>query len=409
MLKNNPQTAILPLFLILFIDGMGLSLLFPVLNSIIIDPHSTFLPASFSLGTRAFIYGLIIGIFNICWFFGAAVLGDLSDSVGRKKSLMICLIGACLGYLLSAVAVVAQSLGTLIAGRIIAGFTAGSQPIAQAAIVDISPPSRKARNLGIIVLAISLGFILGPLFGGILSDNQLVSWFDFSIPLYFAAFISLLNALLLWKLFHETLPRTGIIRIRLKHAIDIFISAFQHKKVRALSVVFFVMVLGWGNFFTFLSLFALERYDFTPLQVSLLLADLGIGFSIGSGYLVDRLGRRFSLHKITVLGFLFTALGITLPLIFHNIVLLWLVMAPVGATISVGYASILAIFSNQVSPDEQGWVMGVTGAIGAVCFGFNSFVTGYLVNFGAEVPMYLAIIGISLSALLMFFIGENHD
>ncbi len=74
----------------------------------------------------------------ICWFFGAAILGDLSDSVGRKKSLMICLIGAFLGYLLSAIAIAFHNFWFLILGRIIAGFTSGSQPIAQAAIVDIS-------------------------------------------------------------------------------------------------------------------------------------------------------------------------------------------------------------------------------------------------------------------------------
>src|SRR3990167_4007267 len=106
MSKHSSFAACAPLLLVIFIDGMGLSLLFPVLGSIIIDTHSHFLPATVSISMRDFLYGLTIGIFMICWFFGAAILGDLSDTIGRKKALMVCLIGSFFGYLLSAMAVV---------------------------------------------------------------------------------------------------------------------------------------------------------------------------------------------------------------------------------------------------------------------------------------------------------------
>ncbi|AML48313.1 hypothetical protein AYM02_02945 [Coxiella burnetii] len=88
-----------------------------------------------------------------------------------KKGAVGCLIGSFLGYLLSAFAVGIHSLTFLILGRVIAGFTAGSQPIAQAAIVDVSSEAHKARNIGLILLAISLGFIIGPIIGGVLSDS----------------------------------------------------------------------------------------------------------------------------------------------------------------------------------------------------------------------------------------------
>src|SRR5438105_1114250 len=158
-----------PLFLVLFIDSMGLGLVFPILNALVIDPHANFISASFSANARNLLFGFTISIYMFCWFFGAAFLGDLSDQIGRKKSLMICLLGACFGYLFSALAVVVNSYLLLIIGRIIAGFTAGSQSIAQAAIVDISLPEHKARNLGLILFFASLGFIVGPMIGGILS------------------------------------------------------------------------------------------------------------------------------------------------------------------------------------------------------------------------------------------------
>lgn len=369
MTTRKTLSVIAPLFLVLFIDGMGLSLLFPVLNSIIIDPRSDFLAASVSITTRDFLYGLTIGIFMICWFFGAAILGDLSDTVGRKKALMICLIGSFLGYLISAFAVLEHSLTFLILGRVIAGFTAGSQPVAQAAIVDISPPEHKTRNIGFILLAISLGFTLGPIIGGFLSDSQLIHWFNFSTPLYFASLIAFFNAGLLWLLFKEAFHQTKEVKIRLHHAINIFLSAFRHKRVRMLSLVLLVMIYGWSNFFTFISLFALQRYQFTSIKVSLVMADIGIGFSIASSYFIDIFVNRYHMKNIIVISFLLAALGILVIVAVHSSIFLWIMLAFIGAAVAVGYSTILALFSNQVGEDEQGWVMGVTGSIMALCFG----------------------------------------
>ena len=194
-----------PLLLVLFIDGMGLGLVIPVLNGLIFDPNSQFLPANdFSPLMHNVIYGAIISIFMLCWFFGAAVLGDLSDQIGRKKSLIICLLGAFLSYLLSAWAVNASSLTLLLLGRVIAGVTSGSQPIAQAAIIDLSTPETKARNLGFILLSLSLGFIFGPLFGGLLSDKNISPYFNFATPFYFATLISFINIVFLYLFFNET-------------------------------------------------------------------------------------------------------------------------------------------------------------------------------------------------------------
>jgi len=237
--------SVAPLFLVLMIDSMGLGLLFPILNSIIIDPKVSFLSAGVPIGMRDIIYGITVGIYMLSWFFGAAFLGDLSDTVGRKKALMICLVGAVLGYSISAIAIMMKSIVVLIIGRIVAGFTAGSQPIAQAAIVDVSSPENKARNLGFILLAVSIGFVLGPIAGGIFSDSHIVSWFNFTTPFYFAALISALNAVLLWLFFHETFYRTEKVKLKFHRAIEVFISAFQHRKIRELSVVFFVFILSW--------------------------------------------------------------------------------------------------------------------------------------------------------------------
>ena len=82
-MKNKFFIKAAPLFFVIAIDSMGLGILFPILSSMIIDVHSQFLPAATSLFNRELLYGMIIGIYMLCWFFGAAMLGDLSDIVGR--------------------------------------------------------------------------------------------------------------------------------------------------------------------------------------------------------------------------------------------------------------------------------------------------------------------------------------
>jgi len=409
-MNQSRLLANFPLFIVLFIDSMGLGLLFPILNSIIVDPASAFLPAMTSIAMRDFLYGLTVGIFMLCWFFGAAILGDLSDTIGRKKALILCLIGSFFGYFIAAVAIWFHSLTILIIGRIIAGFTAGSQPIAQAAIVDISSPEHKARNIGLILLAISLGFVFGPIIGGVLSDPQLVHWFTFGTPLYFAAIISLLNAFLLWVTFKETFHITGKIQIKWHHAVKVFISAFQQKRIRFLSLVLLVMILGWSDFFTFISMFMLDRYHFTPLKVSLFLGALGLGFAIGCGYLVEFCAKRFAFKYSVMVGILLAAIGVLVILLVNSVIMSWLAVVFIGITLAVAYSTILTMFSNQVDENEQGWVMGVTGSIMALSFGISSLLTGVVIQYGgASLPLAIAVLGLSIAGLLMGAYRPKHN
>ena len=356
------------------------------------------------LATREFLYGLVIGIYMICWFFGAAILGDLSDICGRKKSLMICLAGACIGYGLSGIAIGASSIVLLIVGRVIAGFTAGSQPIAQAAIVDVSSEEHKARNIGFILLSVSMGFILGPLLGGVLSDNHVVSWFSFSTPMYFAALLSLLNMLLLQMLFKETFVKSTPIKIKLSRAVTVFIEAFQHKKIRKLSIVMLFMILGWSNYYTFIPFYVHEKFHYTTLQQAYFMAMLGIGFSIGSAFLVDYFSKRFNNRNNVLVGMIIAAIFIGFVLFNINEVADWFFTIIIAASICVAYSIIITLFSDEVGPDEQGWVMGVMGSLMAFCFGVTAVLTGVLVQLGINLPLILAMSGLLLAAVLMLFL-----
>lgn len=160
----------LSLMVVVFVDIMGQGLILPIINTLLIDPSSKFLDASTAHGTREMLYGLLIGVFYIFWFFGAAYISKLSDYIGRKKGIEICLLGALAGYVLTVIAIEASNFYLLLLGRAISGFTAGNQPITQAALIDINrTDEERTRNMGRIVAASALGLVAGPLIAGLLS------------------------------------------------------------------------------------------------------------------------------------------------------------------------------------------------------------------------------------------------
>ena len=97
------QLLRLSLMLVVFVDVMGQGLILPIINTLLIDPNSTFLPASMGHGTREVYYGVLMATFYVFWFFGAAYISKLSDYIGRKNGMVICLIGALAGYMLTIV------------------------------------------------------------------------------------------------------------------------------------------------------------------------------------------------------------------------------------------------------------------------------------------------------------------
>lgn len=390
-----------PLFLVLFIDSMGLGLVFPILNAILFDPSVHFFSGFISNTTLNFLYGLTIGTFMLCWFFGAAFLGDLSDQIGRKKSLMICLSGAAIGYLCSAFAILFSSFYLLILGRIIAGFTAGSQSIAQAAIVDLSSTEHKARNLGFILFFCSLGFAFGPIIGGVLSASSLVPWFNYALPFYFAAAISLLNAILLHLFFRETFLSKHKIKLKFNHAMYIFISAFKHDRIRQLSLIFLIMMFGWSGFYSFISMYLLKIYHFSALKNGFYMGLMGVGFGIGTGFLIEPLTKRFSLKQCTIAGILFASASTIFTIFAPKEIYVWIHVIIVAIAIAVSYSTILTLFSNQVDKEAQGWIMGITGAIMAFAFGINGFALGFLANISPAIPLLISAGWLFVSAILM--------
>ena len=171
-MKVKHLSVIMPLFVVIFIDTLSGTLLGPILPILFVNSPDSILSPEISPVVRYFLFGFTSSIFFIATFFASPILGDLSDRWGRKKVMMISLFGAFVGYLLSVVAVLIHAISLLLLGRMIAGIMAGSIAAAKASVIDVSTDSNKTTYIGYILLALSLGTIIGPLLSGILSNSE---------------------------------------------------------------------------------------------------------------------------------------------------------------------------------------------------------------------------------------------
>ena len=401
MINNKLKIYTLaPLFLVLIIDAMGIGLVLPLLGPLFISRTSGIVSVTMSIGMRNLLYGITLAIFCVFMFFGAPFLGDLSDHIGRKKVLLICLYGTAIGLAISALGVHINSLFLLIAGRAVAGFMCGSQALAQAAIVDISTEDDKATNLALIAFASCFGFVLGPIMAGLLSDENLWSGFGFATPFWAAGALALVNGTCLIFTFKETFFPKAIQRLKLTKGVEVFISAFTNKTIRKLAAIFLIAEMGWALYFQFLPLYLIAGFNYSTAQIGHIMAWMGTVFAISLLFIMRLIVKVFKIEQIAYFSMGLTAIGILLAL-FKTETVLWLSIIPTALGAALFYVGFVTLFSNAVDEDSQGWVMGIFAAIVAVSWSLSAVLSGLLGVFGLAIPF--------ITAAAFLFLGDTRS
>lgn len=392
------RTAKVTLLFVVFVDLIGQGLVFPIINSLIMDPASGFLPQHVSSAQRHVDYGLVIGIFFLAWFLGVVYVAKLSDSIGRKNALLICLGGALAGYAITIVSLLVNSLLLLILGRAITGFTAGNQPIAQAAMIDGSTDDAdRDRNMGYIVTGVSFGLVGGPLIGGALSDKDLVGR-DASLELpFYAAFGLVILAIALVLFFFQDLRQE---RERFVfRPFDVFTSLWrvgQHPVVMSILPVYSLFMIANVTFYVFIDNYLTSAFDYGVVGGSAAMLVIGVALSMSSTFLVKPAQERFDKRTIVRVSLL---VMLVCALAFVATPIAWLSLVPVFVfyfVFGVSYPTLLGIFSGAVSQSDQGWIMGVATAVFCLAGGIMSLIGGELMAVDIRLPYYIA----GVSALL---------
>lgn len=403
------QGSLLPIFVTVFLDLLGLGIIIPVLAPILFDPASGVLPPAHSLGTRALVLGLLAAAYPLAQFFGAPLLGGWSDRVGRKRVLLVSLAGTMAGYVLFALGVLTASLPLLFLSRLLDGFTGGNISTAMSAIADLSDEKSKAKNFGLIGMAFGLGFILGPYLGGKLSDPAVVPWFSYATPFWFAALLALANiALVQWR-FKETLRAPSRAEVSWLTGFRNLGRALQLPALRSMFVVVFLLTFGFTFFTQFFQVFLIEKFSFTQSAIGDLFAFTGVWIAFTQGVLARLVAPRFQPRQVLVVALLL--LGLTFPLLL-------LPERPWGLYVILPFVAIFngliqpnttAVISDLSDAQSQGEILGINQSVQSLAFAVPPVVSGLVINISLDLPIILAALScLAAWAVFVVFIFIPH-
>ena len=386
---RSNSAASFPLLLLILIDSMGFAMLTPLLAGALAPKSHAALGRKFSEDSRYLIYGFATGLYPMMMFFGAPILGQLSDGVGQKRILLACAAGIVLGYTTIGSAFARGSVLLLMTGRFLGGVTAGSRAVSLAALVDVCPPEKKDFWLSMGLLASSVGFVTGTALSGLLADNRIVSWFTIHTPLHATVLLAGLNLILLFLLFRESGGPRPVRQtpLSLGSGVLCLVSAFRNPGLREVSWVFLLQALAWGAYFFFVPHFVMDSFNVTSLSASLFMSVMGLGFCLSFAVAMPFLTKRYSIRAITSWSLLPTSVLILASAVAPTMILEWYLTLPISITVAVSYGALVILFTDLASQDTKGEIVGVTAAINAFAFGMISFVGGGMQTFDETVPL----------------------
>jgi DHA1 family tetracycline resistance protein-like MFS transporter len=374
------MTNRLPILFILvtvMLDAMGIGLIMPVMPDLLLEVQGG------SLANAALWGGVLSTVFAVMQFLFGPVLGNLSDRFGRRPVLLLSLVVMSLDYLLMAVA---GSIWLLLFGRVIGGITAASGSTASAYIADISKPEDKAANFGLIGAGFGIGFVLGPLVGGLLAE------YGTRAPFYAAAVLSALNAVFGYLVLKETV--TDRIRRpfewRRANPLGAFKVLSKLPGIGGLLLVYFIYQVAFYVYPAVWSFFGQERFGWDPRMIGLSLALFGIAMAIVQGGLIRIILRILGERFTVVYGHLFdvVAFGALAFVASGTVALILTPLAALGAVIT---PALQAIMSKTVGDDQQGELQGALTSVNALSMIVSPMMmTGVFAAFTREgAPIYL--------------------
>lgn len=381
------------IFFTIFLDFFNLGLIYPIFTSLVFEGSGEIIRLNASDFYKNTAFGFLIAAFPFGQFLGAPLIGHLSDQYGRRKLLIISLIGTVATLLICVGGVLLSSFYLLILGRFAGGLMAGNMTLAYASLADFSSQEDKVKNFALIPLAIGLGFGLGPYLAGILANPNTHSLAGPALPFLAAVLLALTNlVLVVWKF-----PETGTAKHHNGNLTASFLQgmtrlgkALRLKALRPYLWVLFLMLSSNLVFVQFVGPFAIERFGFDVTQVGYLYANIGISVAIGHAFFTRRLASRYTPEQALIWSLVALGVLIVCILLSPTALVLHIVTFFVMIACAVAYTNSMALVSNQAAKDQQGEVMGVAVSIQSCAEFLPAMILGFLAFITQILPLFIA-------------------
>ncbi len=358
------------LFLIVFVDLVGFGLVIPLLP---------FYAERFTASPLAMT--ALFATFSLMSFLTAPLWGRLSDRVGRRPVLMASMAAAALAYIWMAFA---TQLWVLFAARAFAGACAGNIAAAQAYVADVTPPEKRAKGMGMIGAAFGLGFIIGPVIGGVIAGDD-VATADLATPCLIAAALSFIGFLGIVFLLQESLPE-GVQQQR-RGRLASARAALSRPGLGRLLLVFFLVILAFSGMETVFAWWAIAQFGWGPRATGFVFFYVGLLSAAMQGGLIGPLTRRLGEERLMLAGLSLIAFGLAVMPVAATVPLLLVSVSALALGMGAMQPSINSLISRRAGIERQGEVMGVAQSAGSLARVVGPIIAGALfAGFGRNTP-----------------------
>jgi len=383
-LKNKPALSLI--FLTVFIDLLGFGILIPILPTF----------ATKVLHVDELAIGIAIAIYSLVQFFFNPIFGELSDKHGRKPMIVISLFINAIGYVIFAFT---SSFLLLIISRIVAGIGGSSIGVAQAYIADITTKENRSKGMGLIGAAFGLGFVFGPLIGGLLSK------YGYMVTGFASGGFSILAFVLTLLLLPESLKQKNKqIRKRKLFDVNSFKKVFSKPSLAILVVLFFILTFSVANIYGTFALLGYKVYGFTDLQNGYMYGIIGLMSAIVQGGLLNYISKYVNDKKLIIFGSLFMIVG--LGLMPYGGSFFWLAIIVTVLSFGTGtlQPTLLSMISKVTSESEQGVTLGINQSLSAFARMLGPLWGGFAFEFlGYQFPFLTGALFTLLILLISIF------
>lgn len=401
-MQVNTSKSLFFIFSTVLIDIIGLGIIIPVMPKLIEELIGGTLSDASRYG------GLLMFSYALTQFFFASVLGNLSDRFGRRPILLISLLGFSVNYLLMGLA---PTILWLFIGRFIAGITGASYTVAAAFIADISSHEKKAQNFGLLGAAFGLGFIIGPLLGGVLGH------YGARIPFYAAAILSFINFLYGYFFIPESLKKENRRPFKWKNAnpVGAFKQLAKFPHLKQLFICIFLINIAAHAVQSTWSYYTMERYHWDERMVGLSLGFIGTLLAIVQAGLLRIIIPKLGLEKSILIGSALYMIAMPLMGAAYAPWLLFVAIVPYVFAGITGTA-IQSLVSNETPANEQGQIQGgltsiisLTAIIGppVMSWLFAHFTDKKEALYIPGAPFYLGFVLTAISFIVACFFFRN--
>jgi DHA1 family tetracycline resistance protein-like MFS transporter len=380
------------IFFTIFLDFFNLGLIYPIFTSLVFEGNGNLISLDSSEFYKNTIFGILVASFPFGQFLGSPGIGYLSDQYGRRKLLILSLIGTVVTLSICALSVIFSNLYILLLGRFLGGLMAGNMTIAYASLADFSSPEEKVKNFALIPLVTGIGFAGGPYLAGILANPDTHMLAGPALPFTFATLLALVNLTLVFWKFPETssMEQKGNVIKSFALSMARLGKAFQKVSLRPYLWVLLLMISSNFVFVQFVGPFAIDRFNFNITEIGYLYANIGISVSLGHIFLTRKLANRCSPEYALKWSLICLSLLITMLLLSNQVMILHALTFLVMLACAVAYTNSMALVSNQANKDQQGEIMGIAVSIQSCAEFLPATLLGLIAFISQTLPLFTA-------------------